>query len=86
MSPVHTKAQADVPWGGLVVPGSCKASRDLSPLCIGSERCSPLSVAHRDIKFNVLMSRNYRIWEMLINLCLSPWILLSSFLASPPLP
>lgn len=65
--------------------GPAKLAGTLSPPCTGSERCS-LSVAHEDIKFNVLMSRNYHIWETLINLCLLSWVLLSSLLASPPLP
>lgn len=44
------------------------------------------SAAHKDIEFNVLMSRDYHIWETLINLCLPPWVLLSSLLPTPPLP
>lgn len=39
---------------------------------MGSERCAPSQFAHEDVKFHVLMFRNYHIWETIINLCLLP--------------
>lgn len=78
-SPVRTQAQADVLWAGLMglqsQPGPVYRVREI----LSS------SVAHEDVKCNVLMPRNDHIWEALINLCLPPWLVLPLCLESPPL-
>lgn len=92
----HERGDLELCCGGKRVSCVHKSSGRCATGWVGGARTSFLhaksremhsfSVAHEGIKFNVLMYRDYHIWETLINLCLPPCVLLSSLLPIPPLP